>query len=244
MIKRGGIMEIKLWKKPKNPTIIEGFPGFGLVGTITTEYLIDHLDVELIGKVMMTENPAVVAIHEDHIVEPLGIFYNKKYNIVIVHAVSASTGIEWKLAEIIQKMAKDLACKEIISLEGVGSSATKVDTEKVFYFSKDSRIKRGLAKLGLNPLKEGIIMGVTGALLLNVEKTPMCCIFAETHSDLPDSKAAARIIKILDDYLGLKIDTVPLMKQAEKFEEKIKGLLKKGEEAKDIGDAKKLSYVG
>ena len=87
-------------------------------------------------------------------------------------------------------------------------------------------------------------MGVTGALLLNVEKTPMCCIFAETHSDLPDSKAAARIIKILDDYLGLKIDTVPLMKQAEKFEEKIKGLLKKGEEAKDIGDAKKLSYVG
>ncbi|MBW2989975.1 PAC2 family protein, partial [Candidatus Woesearchaeota archaeon] len=42
-------MQIKLWKKPKNPIIIEGFPGFGLVGTIASEFLIDHLKTELIG---------------------------------------------------------------------------------------------------------------------------------------------------------------------------------------------------
>ena len=237
-------MEIKLLKKPKNPIIIEGFPGFGLVGTIATEFLIDHLDVELIGKVSMDESPAVVAIHDDHVVEPLGIFYNKKYNLVIIHAVTASTGIEWKLADIIQKLAKDLGAKEIISLEGVGSAATKPDAERVFYFSKDARAKKSLSKMGLSPLKEGIIMGVTGALLLNVEKVPLSCIFAETHTDLPDSKAAARVIKTLDQYLGLKVNPEPLLEQAAKFEEKLKGLLKKGEEAKDMADAKKLSYVG
>ncbi len=237
-------MEIKLWKKPKNPTIIEGFPGFGLVGTIATEFLIDHLDVELIGKVVMDESPAVVAIHQDHIVEPLGIFYNKKYNVVILHAVSATTGIEWKLADIISNLAKDLGAKEIIGLEGVGSSKTKADAEKVFYFSKNSKSKKGLSKLGLNPLKEGIIMGVTGALLLNVEKIPLSCIFAETHTDLPDSKAAARIIKAIDSYLGLKVDIAPLFKQAEMFEGKLKGLLQKGEQAKGMVDAKRLSYMG
>lgn len=237
-------MEIKLLKKPKNPTIIEGFPGFGLVGTIATEFLIDHLDVELIGKISMDESPAVVAIHDNHVVEPLGIFYNKKYNLVIIHAVTASTGIEWKLADIIQKLANDLGAKEIISLEGVGSATTKPDAERVFYFSKDAKSKKNLSKLGLNPLKEGIIMGVTGALLLNVEKIPLSCIFAETHTDLPDSKAAARVIKTLDQYLGLKVNPEPLLEQAAKFEEKLKGLLKKGEEAKDMADAKKLSYVG
>ena len=36
-------MRIILKKKPKNPVLIEGFPGFGLVGTITTEYLINEL---------------------------------------------------------------------------------------------------------------------------------------------------------------------------------------------------------
>jgi uncharacterized protein len=237
-------MEVKLWKKPKNPTIIEGFPGFGLVGTIATEFLIDHLDVELIGKVIMNESAAVVAIHQDHIVEPIGIFYNKKYNLVIVHAVSASTGIEWKLADIIQKLFKDLNAKQIISLEGVGSAATKPNTERVFYFSKDAKAKKALAKIGLNPLKEGIIMGVTGALLLKDEKMPLSCVFAETHTDLPDSKAAARIIKVLDDYLGLKVKVEPLLKQAEKFEGKLKGLLEKGQQAQAMAEVKKPNYFG
>ena len=39
-------MELKLDKKPKNPIIIEGFPGFGFVGTIATEFLIDHLNAK------------------------------------------------------------------------------------------------------------------------------------------------------------------------------------------------------
>jgi len=237
-------MELKLWKKPKNCIIIEGFPGFGLIGTISTEFLIDHLDVELIGKIKMTESPAVVAIHEDHVVEPLGIFYNKKYNLLIIHAVSASAGLEWKLGDIIQKMANDLQAKEIISLEGVGSSSEKLDAEKVFYFGKNKKNKIKLEKYGLNELKEGIIMGVTGALLLNLQKIPLSCIFAETHSQLPDSKAASRIIKVLDAYLGLKIDPAPLLKQAEKFETKLKGLLEKGVQAKEMVDAKKPSYFG
>ena len=36
-------MKIELSTKPKSPTIIGGFPGFGLVGMIATEYLINHL---------------------------------------------------------------------------------------------------------------------------------------------------------------------------------------------------------
>jgi uncharacterized protein len=237
-------MEIKLWKKPKNCIIVDGFPGFGLVGTIATEFLIDHLEVEQIGKVIVNENPAVVAIHQDKIVEPLGIFYNKKYNMIIMHGVSASNGLEWGLADIIKKLAQDVEAKEIISLEGVGSSETKVDTERIFFFTKDAKNKSNLTKIGLNPLREGIIMGVTGALLLKVENTPLSCMFAETHTDLPDSKAAARIIRALDSYLGLKVDPDPLLEQAQKFEDKIKGIMQKGQEAQELSEAKKLSYVG
>ena len=42
-------MKIVLTEKPKNAILIEGFPGFGLVGTITTEFLIDHLKAKKIG---------------------------------------------------------------------------------------------------------------------------------------------------------------------------------------------------
>ena len=70
--------------KPKNPIIIEGFPGFGLVGTIATEYLIKHLDAKQIGFIRLEEIPPVIAVHNGQAVEPLGIFYSKEKNIVIM----------------------------------------------------------------------------------------------------------------------------------------------------------------
>ncbi len=236
-------MEIKLWKKPKNCTIIDGFPGFGLVGTIASEFLIEHLSTEQIGKILFDDMPAMVAIHESKVVEPLGIFYNQKYNMVILHAITTTTHFEWEMANIVNKLATDLKAKEIISLEGVGSGE-EGEEGRVFYYSSNEKNARLLEKTGIKPLKEGIIIGVTGAILLRVEKIPLSCIFAETHSNLPDSKAAAKVIEALDKYLGMNIDYKPLLEQAEKFEEKLKNILQKSQEAQEVSDKKKLSYFG
>ncbi len=235
-------MKIKLWKKPKNPILIEGFPGFGLVGTIATEFLIDHLKTEQIGKILFEDMPAMVAIHENKLVEPLGLFYNKEYNIVILHAITASSGFEWKLAKAILDLGKQLDAKMIISLEGVGSTGLKV-SPKTFFYTNDEKKKSILGNIA-SPLKEGIIMGVTGALLLEAEDIPIVCFFADATSNLPDSKAAARIIEALDKYLGLKVDYKPLLQQASKFESKLRNILSQSEKVKEIGERKRLSYVG
>ncbi|MFH2028888.1 MAG: PAC2 family protein [Nanoarchaeota archaeon] len=235
-------METILNKKPKKVTIIEGFPGFGLVSTIACEFLIDHLKTEQIGKIAFEELAPMVAIHESKVVDPLGIFYSKEYNLVIVHAVTASQGKEWKLAEVILDLAKTLEAKEIISLEGVGGGKI-VGEPKTFYYASDKKSESKFKEIGMEPLKEGIIMGVTGAILTK-QGIPLNCIFSEAHSNLPDSKAAAKIIEMLDKYLGLKVDYKPLLKQAEKFETKLQGLLEKSQQAQEMSDKKKLSYVG
>ena len=236
-------MQIKLSKKPKNCRLIEGFPGFGLVGTIASEFLLDHLKFEQIGKIIFDDMPATVAIHEGKIVEPLGVFYNKKYNLVLLHAITTSSGMEWKLSDIVMDLSKQLGIKEIISLEGVGSSEEST-TSRVFYYSNNEKNKNKFKKIKVEPLKEGIIIGVTGAVLLRAEKVPVSCVFAETHTNLPDSKAAAKVIEVLDKYLGLKVDTKPLLVQAEKFEGKLKGLLTESQKAMQLSEKKKLSYVG
>ena len=236
-------MEIKLWKKPKNCTIIEGFPGFGLVGTIATEFLIEHLKTEQIGKIIFDDMPAMVAIHESKVVEPLGIFHNSNYNIVILHAITAATHYEWGMADTISKLAGQLNAKEIISLEGVGSGEES-EASRVFYYSNNANNSKKFEKAGFMPLKEGIIIGVTGAILLRMEKTPVSCLFAETHSNLPDSKAAANIIQALDKYVGMDLDYKPLLEQAQKFEEKLRTILQKSQEAQEASDKKKLSYLG
>src|SRR3989338_159314 len=130
-------MQIKFSKKPKNPIIIEGFPGFGLVGTIASEFLIDHLKTEQIGKIIFDEVPPMVAIHEKEVVEPLGIFYDKKHNIVILHVITASAGFEWKLSDMIMKVAEELKAKEIISLEGVGSPDSELKDSRAFFYASD-----------------------------------------------------------------------------------------------------------
>ena len=239
-------MEIKLWKKPKNVILVEGFPGFGLVGTIATEFLIDHLQTEMIGKITFDDMPPMIAIHDNKIVEPLGIFYNKEFNIVILHAITASMGFEWKISRIMFELADTLEAKEIICLEGVGSAAEEegIESNKNFFHSTEQKKAEKLSKLKINPLKEGIIMGVTGAMLVSAEKIPVTALFAETTTNLPDSKAAASIIIALDKYLGLKVDPKPLMQKAELVEAKLKGMLSKSQEVSEMAEKKKLSYVG
>ena len=236
-------MKLILTKKPKNVTIIEGFPGFGLIGTIATEFLMEHLETEKIGIVEMDEIPAMIAIHQSKVIEPISIHYNKLHNLVLVHAINIGKDLGWKLAEVITNLADDLQAKEIISLEGVGSPNGDEDSRVFYYTTTAGTIAKKLQGVA-NPLNEGIIVGVTGALLAKQVKTPLVALFAEAKMGLPDSKAAAHIIQALDSYIGLGMDVKPLIKQADLFEKKLRGIVQKGQRAEQIQEEKHLSYVG
>lgn len=231
-------MELKLTKKPKNVTIIEGFPGIGFVGSITTEFLIDHLQAEKIGSIVSEDTMPVAVIHNSKVIEPFGIFYNKKYNLVILQALNPVQKLEWKVTHLLSKLAKELSAKEIISLEGVLSPLKQ---QNVFYYSKKNSKK--FTSINMQPLKEGIIMGVTASLLLR-EKLPISCIFVETQSQLPDSRGAAKLIEALDKYLGLNVDYKPLLKKAEEFEKKIKNIVEQSQQVSKEQDKKNLDYLG
>ena len=234
-------MEVKLSKKPRNPIIIEGFPGLGFVGTIAVEFLIEHLNAKLIGRIESKKLMPLAAIHKEVVVEPLGIYYSSKENIVLVHALGNINGLEWDLADAVVELSKQLKAKEVISLEGVSSPDTQTKELKTYFYT--TRAKSKLPKLGFQPLKEGVIVGVSGALLLK-DKLPMSCVFSETKTGLPDSRAAANIVQALDKYLGLKVDYQPLLKKADEFESKLKGLMEKTKTATDQKERKELDYFG
>lgn len=229
-------MKIDMKKLPKSPLMIQGFPGFGLIGTIATEFLIDHLKAELIGEFIYDELPATVAIHRSKIVKPMAVYYDKTHNIVILHTILNTKGHEWAIADAIIDLSKKLKASEIISIEGVASIVNEQETKLYSYGSEK------LKKLGIEPVKESIIMGVSAAIML---RTPnITCIFADTHSTLPDSKAAAKVIEALDKYLGLKVDYLPLIKQAEEFEDKLKTIMQQSSKTSQEIDKKTMSYLG
>ncbi|MFH1589009.1 MAG: PAC2 family protein [archaeon] len=231
-------MKILLKKKPINPIIIEGFPGFGLIGTIVTEFLIEHLKCELIGEFLYDDLPAMIAIHNGVLVKPMAVHYSKKYNIIILQTILNPKGKEWDIADAIVEMAHKVDAKKIISIEGVASqTASKTGDTRLFYYGDDK-----LKKLGLDPIKESIVVGVTSSVMLRADNS--VCIFAETHSALPDSQAASKVIEVLDKYLDLKVDPKPLLKQAKDFEDKLKNIMQQTSKTVDEHEKKYMSYLG
>ena len=245
-------MEIVLDKKPKSPVVISGFPGVGMVGAIAAEFLIQHLVTEKIGKVILDKSPALVAIHEGKLIEPFSVYYSKKHNIAVIHSILAVPGTEWQAAVALLKICATLKARELISVEGVASSGT-ADGEaqdrgssesKIFYYTTSEAKGKALAKQKMESLKEGVIMGPTSAVLIKTTKLPVTCFFAQTYDQLPDSNAAAQVIRALDGYLGLKVDYKPLLKLAAKFEEKLRTIMSQSRQAEDLRDKKQMSYVG
>ncbi|MBS3148967.1 proteasome assembly chaperone family protein [Candidatus Woesearchaeota archaeon] len=235
---------VELWKKPSVKTVISGFPGFGLVSTIATGFLVDHLQCEQIGKYWFEEGTPTIAIHACRLVDPVGIYYNKKYDVVLVHSITPVVGQEWKAADIILDVARQVKAQEIITTEGVGSQDME-ETRGYFYTSNPDHRKK-FEKIGIDCLGEGIIVGVTSAILMKAPQQgfDVCSLFAETHSKLPDSKAAAKIIELLDKYLGLKVDYKPLLKQAQEFESKLHTMMEQASKVKEMKEKKDISYVG
>lgn len=232
---------IELKEKPKNPIIIEGFPGFGFVSTIATEFLIKHLNAKRIGKIYSSKLTPVAAIHNSEIIDPLEIYYDKKTNIVILRALTNISGAEWEIADMIMALAKKFKAKEVIGIEGIASEKTGKGS-KVYYYTNLKNKK--FEQIKLENLKNGIVVGVTGVLLLKSKELPLSCVFVEADSSLPDSRAAGEVIKVLDSYLGLKIDYKPLIKTAEEFETKLKDLIVRTKKTADKKVEKDTSYLG
>jgi len=232
--------------KPSNPSIIVAFPGFGLIGLISTEFLIDHLGFEEVGKYWFEDLPATVAIHDSKMVSPVGIYYNTKYNVVLIHSISATHGLEWKAADVILEIAEKVKGKEIICLDGVGVAGdidpTKISS-KAFYFTTSDSAKKKLDAIKAEQLKEGILLGVGPALLIKSD-IPVITLFAETNSNLPDSSAAAVLVDALDGYLGIDIDSKPLLEMAAKFQDKLRKIVSESKKIQDMHDSKQLSYMG
>ncbi|MFC1685914.1 proteasome assembly chaperone family protein [Nanoarchaeota archaeon] len=236
-------MEIELKEKPKKGAIIiEGFPGFGLVSTIATEYLIEHLDAKPIGRIKSEKISPIIALHKGEVLEPLGVFYAQKANIIIVRGIAPIKDIEWEVTKTLIKFSKDIKAKEIISVEGISSDGKPPEPEAFYYSNAKNRAKK-FETAGLKKLDEGVIVGVTAGMLTSYPE--LTCIFSEAYSNLPDSRAAAKTIEVLDQYLNLKIDYKPLLKKAETFEKKIKGLLAQGMNVSKQADKKSPeSYFG
>ncbi len=213
----------------KNPVIVEGFPGLGLVGTISASYLVEKLKMEPVGYITSDQFPPLAAVHNYQPLYPARIYASRKHNlIVLVSEFIVPLPAIYDLSDAIWDFAHAKKASKLISLGGI---ALKGEEGKVFAIASHSKDVAELERHHLISLiKEGATTGVTGVLLTrgSVENYPVISLLSPARGNYMDPKAAAVILEVLKSYLHLQFDTAELEKESQLIEGKMKDILEKG----------------
>jgi len=211
------------FKKLKRPTVIMGFPGTGLVGSVAASQIVESLAMEFGGYITSAEFAPLAAIHDYKPMPAARIHFSEKQNmIVIISEMTIPIGSSQDVADKIYEFAKSVGASSIISLGGISLQEEK---KGVFVVSSDPEIVKDIiAKKIAKPIKEGATTGVTGILLAKgaLDKFPITTILAESSEEYLDPKAASNVLKVLTRITGVQVNTAKLEKEAEEYSKDIK----------------------
>ncbi|MFA5108560.1 MAG: PAC2 family protein [Candidatus Micrarchaeia archaeon] len=218
----------------KKPILIEGFPGMGLVGTISASYLVDKLNMDFIGYITSDRFPPLAAIHKHQPMYPARLYASKKHNlIVLLSEFIVPIRAVYELSDAIYDFAKKKKVSQIISL---GAIVQKGDDRKIFAVASIPSLQK---KFDDDPriqlVGEGVTTGVTGVLLARgaLDKFPVVSFLAQANADYMDPMASVTVLETLKDYVGIRVDTSSLKDEAHDVEAKMKDMLSKAKQTQD-----------
>jgi len=229
--------------KAKKPVVVLGFPGTGLVGSVAATQLVDSLGLKFVGYITSPEFAPLAAIHEYVPMPAARIHYSSKHNlIVILSEMSIPVKSSVELARKIFEFAKSLNASSIVSLGGI---SLKEGGGKVYVVSSNKElVKKLVDKKMVKPIREGATTGVTGVLLSMgaMKRFPVMTILAESSEDYLDPNAAVKVLKTLSYFLGVKISTSDLDKEAKELALEMKEKVVKSKVSKKRGEPSGSMY--
>lgn len=217
-------------------TLIEGFPGTGLVGTISAKYLVENLDFKEVGHLHSEVFMPIIRIHDGVPVFPSRIYVNDKYKLVVLISEQviprpfipkvARTVVEWILQHEISR---------VVSLAGI-QTGNKTDM-KVYGIAANMNSKDLFKGLDVEVIEDGITTGITALMLLHLKESNVKAISLLGNVTLgADYKAAAELIKRLNKLMKLNLKVEPLYEQAKKTEQEIVSQMNKVQETQEQED--------
>jgi len=251
---------IKELTKPelKNPILIEGLPGLGLVGKIAVRHLIKQLKAEKLAYLYSPHFPYFVIVSKKGNVRLLrGAFYywkNKsgKNDLMLFTGDSQAQTIEgqYEISDRILDFAKRHDVKLIITVGGYRMEAK--DKPKVVAAATDTELLNRALKAGAEVSPTGSpIVGTAGLILglSHFRKIDAMCLLGETRGYLPDPGSAKSVLEILQSMLGFDANLGALDEEIAKGEKMVTRLQKieekralQAEETKKEED-KKVTYI-
>lgn len=217
---------------PEVDVLVAGFPGNGLIGGIASEQIINSLGLEQVASLKCNDFPPTAVIFEGVPRRPVRFFAGRgfllvKSDMVIPPELSES------LAEAIIDEAIEKGIKEVIIFDGIPERPDSEEENKIWGVLSSHTAVDKAEKLDLDIIRRGAISGISSSLLLIAHEKNLEAIgmLAEGSSNLPDPRAAAKLLEKFSDYMDIDIEIDTLLESAEQLEEQYSQLIEKAQEA-------------
>jgi hypothetical protein len=244
--------------EPKNPILIEGLPGLGLVGKIAIRYLIKQLKAQKFAYLYSPHFPYFVLVNKKGSVRLLrGSFYFWKNRVgqndlILFTGDSQSQTIEgqYEIADRMLDFSRKHGVKTIVTIGGYRMEAK--DKPKVFAAGTVKEILDKALRAGAVVSGSGSpIVGTAGLILglARFKKIDALCLLGETRGYLPDPLAARSVLEVLKSTFNFDVDLAGLNEDIAKAETMVTRLQKieekralQAEETRKEED-KKTTYI-
>jgi uncharacterized protein (TIGR00162 family) len=220
------IKELKQFE-PKNPILIEGLPGLGLVGKIAIRYLIKKLNAKKFAHLYSPHFPYFVLVNKKGSVRLLrGAFYfwkneNGSNDLILFTGDSQSQTIEgqYEIADRMLDFSQKHNVKTIVTIGGYRME-TK-EKPNVFAVATNQELLDKTLDAGAALSNSGSpIVGTAGLILglARFKKISALCLLGETRGYLPDPLAARSVLEVLKKAFNFEVDLTDLNEEIAKAE--------------------------
>ena len=242
----------------KNPFLVEGLPGLGLVGKIAIRYVIKQLKAKKFAYLYSPHFPYFVLVNKKGSVRLLrGSFYFWKNpkgqnDLIFFTGDSQSQTIEgqYEIADRMLDFAKKHNVETIATIGGYRVETQ--DKPKVFAAATSPKILAKAVSAGAVVSGSGSpIVGTAGLILglARFKKIDALCLLGETRGYLPDPMASRSVLEVLKGTFGFDLDLAGMDAEISKAETMVTRLQKieekralQAEETRKEED-KKTTYI-
>lgn len=225
--------------EPNIKTLISGFPGAGLVGSIASRHIAYELEMDVIGYIRSPLIPPQATFFDGYLTYPLRIYSKKDFDIaVLVSEAPISERAHFYIANAVLSWLEDIKAQELIILDAYSSTSDNNDTFLIAepdLWKKGKKIEKIKAALPEEKdLGTGYIGGVGGAILnesiINKNIDAFALLAPVQNTRIPSPRSSAKLISMLNEYKNLTIDTNKLIEHANRIERSLSQFARKQEE--------------
>ncbi|MDE1855712.1 MAG: proteasome assembly chaperone family protein [Candidatus Micrarchaeota archaeon] len=227
------MIEIKLFKdaKLKGYTLLEGFPGAGLVGPMANSYIIEKLQMQYIGHIESDAFPPIAAVHDGMAMFPVRIYKDDKYRlIVIMSEFSIPATMIYELSQELLAFIRKQGIEKVVS---IGGMPTLKPINAAYGIATTKELNDKIKSAKINMISEGVVAGVSAILLANGPEynIPIVDLLVQVDPTIMDPKYAITAITNLKKIININVSTDELEKEAKVIEAKVRDIMKKARDS-------------